>query len=1223
MYACGVTLDEVTSFTANTEWRKDFIDRTKHANKHIPLRRVVEFKSFSLYWTPKVTEIYGKMEPEKINEAMKKQISRDKELTKYSGEHIGVVSAKIHILHRDEKGKEDTDPTYEIDVKMSPLEMQLNKLQFDELTQLLNLFEKRWRFRAEFLTKKKEEVKALLKKDQKRCIDEFEGMCKRLMEYENKEEWSVGEENLLAIFDDQEDLEKFKLYILGLNEDEISKAVKRVASRLETDRLNKEFAIQAQAEVDQKKEQQQHQGWFSRWFSKDKKKETKPQETFFAVEEVQEMERYLKDGSEGREGSVISTETDPRSLMDFEEDKQIILINLMSASGSICLTDTGTSANEDAITIGFKGLSLKFKKDFERISTHVTMQDFNALFKTKLAENELYTEVPVIRRFNHWEASSSTKEVFSMIYDSFMRTEGPIKVPEIECSGLEVIWRPRLIGYSIRFWNNFMKTRRDVSALDEFEMMMRMRDEARDNLDARLGIKGHKQALSIKMESSVIMLPFSGNPAEDSECWVLSLDHLSFDQMIDEEKVSRVNKQGENISVIEIGEDDKVNLKKVKIEYWPSQCLFDKKNKSMKMKKEGTLNMQEKELMKEVLELVEEVDIGLNIEKTFEEGDDEDVKREPVWNVEVGIDRISSRITPEILTKILSIGQIFSQEAKKEIHPLLERKGRRGSVVSSGGPGKVDYSKVIAIVSVHLGHFEANMLEKGGRKLFGTYAKDLNVSIEKLHSMLRVNFQANTVEISGYSDEDMDTREYKLMTNRSLGISSLNNLEVRRRSSNMSEKGNNVEVQVIKVSKNHPDYDKHTGDIQITSSLEHIELNFKPDMIQKIVGTLKDIVILDTEQYLPKNSEIQHNLDLDHVIVNSRISFKEVSIKLLHLSLPICLGEIYLEETQVVILEKELLTEVKALVDSMNLIDTTNYPYTLTKNLEKGNLDLDLIEPFVIFETANNKMTKKNFELRIYKYMNGHPHADHQNKIFSFLDIKVNHPRFEYVQQMFDRLIGGYLTEQFIPAILGELSLESLRSSKGEVITIESLIQKLERYDFVSINVEVSEPRVMIRPYPKARECLELELEKVVVTNDLVKDGGRLSAEYNTIFRSVLCEKYDVNICKGRICKRVNNDEEALRELTMKAFEAELSVSKPLYMKYYKRLIKDEGGILDGSLNVDMKFNAGIGLKWDHEDYVTLMRCVECNLAYDDKLNGYFNGDKKGAAGGGNKFVVK
>jgi len=154
VYACGVTLDEVTSFTANEEWKKDFIDRTKHMNKHIPLRRVVEFKNFSLYWTPKVNEIYGDLEPEEINRKMKRQISKDQGKTKYSGEHIGVVSAKIHILHRDEKGKEESEPTYEIDVKMSPLEMQVNKLQFDELSQLLNLFEKRWRFRAEFLAKK-------------------------------------------------------------------------------------------------------------------------------------------------------------------------------------------------------------------------------------------------------------------------------------------------------------------------------------------------------------------------------------------------------------------------------------------------------------------------------------------------------------------------------------------------------------------------------------------------------------------------------------------------------------------------------------------------------------------------------------------------------------------------------------------------------------------------------------------------------------------------------------------------------------------------------------------------------------------------------------------------------------------------------------------------------------------------------------------------------------
>jgi len=39
---------------------------------------------------------------------MKRQISKDQGKTKYSGEHIGVVSAKIHILHRDEKGKEES-----------------------------------------------------------------------------------------------------------------------------------------------------------------------------------------------------------------------------------------------------------------------------------------------------------------------------------------------------------------------------------------------------------------------------------------------------------------------------------------------------------------------------------------------------------------------------------------------------------------------------------------------------------------------------------------------------------------------------------------------------------------------------------------------------------------------------------------------------------------------------------------------------------------------------------------------------------------------------------------------------------------------------------------------------------------------------------------------------------------------------------------------------------
>ena len=51
-FSFGLTLEKLEVFTTNTNWEKNFLDRTQSQNKDLPMFKLVALSHFGIYWNP-------------------------------------------------------------------------------------------------------------------------------------------------------------------------------------------------------------------------------------------------------------------------------------------------------------------------------------------------------------------------------------------------------------------------------------------------------------------------------------------------------------------------------------------------------------------------------------------------------------------------------------------------------------------------------------------------------------------------------------------------------------------------------------------------------------------------------------------------------------------------------------------------------------------------------------------------------------------------------------------------------------------------------------------------------------------------------------------------------------------------------------------------------------------------------------------------------------------
>ena len=63
MFSMGLTLKEIAVHTTNSEWQKEFFDRTRELNKDKPVFKVLNIVKFGVYWITEEDTFFAKVFP--------------------------------------------------------------------------------------------------------------------------------------------------------------------------------------------------------------------------------------------------------------------------------------------------------------------------------------------------------------------------------------------------------------------------------------------------------------------------------------------------------------------------------------------------------------------------------------------------------------------------------------------------------------------------------------------------------------------------------------------------------------------------------------------------------------------------------------------------------------------------------------------------------------------------------------------------------------------------------------------------------------------------------------------------------------------------------------------------------------------------------------------------------------------------------------------------------
>ena len=836
----------MTLFTTNKEWDKDFINRTRGTTKHLPLRKQLSVKNLAVYWTPKANELCANMDKDKARQTMEAQILKDREVLKSSGEFLGAVSATIRMTHRDDKNlemsKNRQEARFEVFVELSPLDFRFNKLQLKELVTLLDLFKKRWRLRAAFWKKMREEVAGLLKRGRKQCLEDFKRMYQKLVEYEEKDSSGDHEKALKEALGASTDFEKFKCLTLGLGEKDIMEATREVAVELAKERAK---------EMEEEKSKKEGKPWFKRLVGWVRRHEEIDLHDDTKSERSEEFERQLRAEELEAGSSDSDAELKSYTVSNREVDISSMALNVSSEGGSLYLSETGTSKDEPGIRLDFKGLNLKLTSWNEKLSMQISFLDCECWLRTRLTTNkqEQFTDVLMMKRTEHYQASELFEEVLTVSTLTSWKGMEQENLTTIECDGLQIIWKPQILEQVESFLRVF-QVDRDTSLLEELELLQKIRDESQDKFGTQLAVLPSRNVFSLVLKSSVIIVPCN-QKGIDNGCWALGFQHMNFDRKFYEKASS-----GKQVSSSTFNESIKAILQGIKFEYRPYQDMAE----SQAGRGVST---------KQRFEVIKEVNVEVYIERASHKREKQSKEETELVSAKVRIGNVAVNLTPEITSKLMKINEVFEYKSlgilmskpKRSSYnhqgsDSLERPSednnqqdgdprlrRSVSEVKAAQGNQKQKVKIIGDAVLQLGCLEVSFGLPQGKSV-RAQMQNLSIKVEKQRSLTRADLRLEAFEVLGHSGTT-DTLAVPLKL-----ISSV--IPQQRDSENFEVSRESIRRNIIEFQVNIPD--KLPGEVetrvQVESTCQYLEVSLEPELIKDIKSVISSISAHKEDQAL-------------------------------------------------------------------------------------------------------------------------------------------------------------------------------------------------------------------------------------------------------------------------------------------------------------------------------------------------------------------------------------
>ena len=514
---------------------------------------------------------------------------------------------------------------------------------------------------------------------------------------------------------------------------------------------------------------------------------------------------------------------------------------------------------------------------------------------------------------------------------------------------------------------------------------------------------------------------------------------------------------------------------------------------------------------------------------------------------------------------------------------------------------KIDYDVLSMSLVFQIKEVKLALFRKPDVKLFDLDTKNFVVNLRQQPGAMEVKLGLESLDIVDYIIEYQNPSLRKLVTSVPTGT-----IEGGATNADL------IEIHVKTLDKTHPNYGEKKTDLEVTMKFGYLFVNLKPNTLSETMkfflsppdgGDQKNVEKIEKVEVKKAQGqdEIIYTQGTDHTMLRLNVEMKEVSLKLIHKKTHVCMAELALKNTSLSVKMKPLSMEVEGVLGNIQLFDTTNYPNTIDSNVEW--------EKIVPYEMIGVGAESKNLlDLKFKSLDPRNPEADNENKIYSYVDVKISSIRINLLQQPLLRLID-YLSGQLLPSL--KAGDDSTDAAKQVVVTLdkETAEKTLANPQFMDLKLNLETPIIVLKPTPTSTEYMEIRLGDLSITSERIKATDRFKNPTKPL-EYVYTEKMNI-LLKDMCMYRVQGDQKF--EMSSKV-NFDLGMERPLFVDEYK-LIYSEGEHITKTkftLNAGMKLTGKMSpmiLMLQHEDYLMVMRCLNFNIGYDDGQDKMFLSD--------------
>ena len=617
-YAFGITLEELQIYTANQKWEKQFIDRTDKKMQLEALRKRLHLQSLGIYWDSNTEIILSDLPPEKVTLMMKHLVLKsDDKLSSSSLSYLITITASCRLTQknlRDPETKEN--PNLMMEIFLKPLNINLERVQLEDMIRLLEFASAFNHFKKEFKAKRAEEIKNSSEENKKQNIQLFKALFEKMQRHEKKDDYK-GEEKIKQTLANSNDVKEFKYLIQAIPDEDLALAVKDVIKTVELERQKKEI-----------EEKKANKGRFNLFGSKSKGVAS------ITHEEMAELENFLD--------KTLEQDAFEDTSEQFASQKNFV-INFLLEGGTISLFNQTPDFTVEGIAFEYEELKaeIEMRNKGQRIQT--SLKDVSLMLKTQYPGTTDFVTTPIMQKLSY--SKDQSKPFFLLVFETDPKGKEDGIYLNVEWQSLEFIYRPVAIQRLTTFFD--VSTNDESLRLATKEKLHEAQDfaaaEAKGALKARYQSKVN---ISVRLASPTLIVPFIQNGDLMNPCWAMQFGDLSVDS-VDPKEETHCNIY--DVSLIG------TNLK-----YFPSQLLYNKTKELVK-------DSQQEEDFKGVFDVLEDVSISVELKMLKPYDESQEPKNDPQISLNMSISGIHVRLNPQIYNYLLRTREFVSVSQQSQV----------------------------------------------------------------------------------------------------------------------------------------------------------------------------------------------------------------------------------------------------------------------------------------------------------------------------------------------------------------------------------------------------------------------------------------------------------------------------------------------------------------------------------------------------------------------------